>query len=180
MAWDKWPKKKGRNKIEQGTYTDFQFIQILKNENWIHFPNSVKIIKGNLLTSLFVSKITSLSRVRNVKFQSYLKSWSLFLHFFWGPRNCPWGLDSRPHVPSCGQIRMLCLRVVFIQERKPSLDMQADSIHAAFLLRNLLDNKASTNTIKFNLFKVQLFKQLWNLYFFTLDNDVWYIETLNN
>ena len=57
MAWDKWPKKKGRSKIEQGTYTVFQFIQILKKENWIHFLNKVKIIEGNLLTSLFVSKI---------------------------------------------------------------------------------------------------------------------------
>ena len=31
-----------------------------------------------------------------------------------------------------------------------------------------------------NLFQLQLFRQLWNSTFLTLDNDVWYIEMLSN
>ena len=34
--------------------------------------------------------------------------------------------------------------------------------------------------IQSNWFKLQLFKQLWNLTFLTFDNGVWNIETLSN
>ena len=65
--------------------------------------------------------------------------------------------------------------MLFIQERKPSLNVQSDSIRAKLSIKKYITMKHAQ--IRYNLFKLQLFHNLDIQYFFTLYNDVWYMET---
>ena len=68
--------------------------------------------------------------------------------------------------------------MLFIQERKPLLNMQSESIRAKLFYYEIY--KKMNARIQSTLFKVQILKQLWKLKFHTLENDVWNIESSSN